>query len=232
MAYTFTRADVRTSVRNLLDMASPYPDDAVLNERLKSRWGELYALLVEVAPDLYVTEVSLTVHAPATGRAVSADDVYLVRSVIYVDTAGRAYPLREASLEEAQALEGVGSSRATHYRLLGTWNGGFGDAQDLVLYPWPLSGGGTYKMRYVTYPPAFDSDGATIDGFAYFQEWLAIAVAVDVKRAAQEDVTGYLARLEELERKIRGTLGRRSHEPAQILDDDMREAGVIGGDGW
>lgn len=218
MARTYTRSQMRTRIRALVDHENDtFPADAVYNDWIDVAYARLWALLVESGLGYFAETTESWVTTGSTGvHAVPADFGWLL-ALEYSDTDG----WRELERLDERNLAAYTTTNATYpagFRMNGA---------NVVLMPTPASGQ-TYRIRYLAAPSKFTNDADTIDGVAGWEDYIAQDVAAKVRQREEADPRPFLQERAAIEARIAAEAQNRTlYRTHRIQNTDQRRLDAV-----
>ena len=214
MARTFTRADIRNQVRELIGMElgdasdpdNDFIDDTELNRKINASLAVWHGKVAKAVPERYEAEQTITANG-ATSYALPADFLWDI-GVDFELTENCRVGLRRIMVQERNLFDASINAQAEGYRIKGATT---------VLLPTPDSG--TYYLVYVTCAPTLSSDATTVDGVNGWEKWIVYDVALDCRIKEESDISGILAAKAAIEKEMADAAAERSAgQPSRVVD--------------
>lgn len=193
MPRTFTLAELRTRVQDMVDIQSDgNVGTTELNSMISAAYAKYYAKTAKSGLGYpgETTQTFTTTGGTPDVIALPADH-FATQRVDYAFSSVYWNELQEADVRELAFFPPT-TSYATHFRLVGT---------NLVLYPTPPINQ-SYRHIYIPAPAKLTTDGQTVDGVCGWEELILFEVAIRIKMKREEDAAPYVAERDKIEIRL------------------------------
>jgi hypothetical protein len=215
LARTYTRAELRTKVRERADLVgNNFVTDTELNGYIDASYADLYDILIESGLNYF--RITGTVNSVAgTASYALPSDFYGTVALDYQVNTNQYVKVPEIEFADRLSFPTTGT-RGLGYEIVGS---------NLILYPAPSATGQVYKHLYIPSPAKLAADGDTVDGVSGWEEYIVVDCAIKCKEKEEADASQLereRARL--LERITAASQNRQWANTRRVIDVDTAGA--------